>query len=162
MQIWSRSSSLVLHKAAPLLFKACLGQSECKWRCNTITATLFSAMIWVILLSTARCLLVWEASKQVVTHTSWIGLKGHHMQKRVTRSLIVKVFFNFLSKNWCYYSFFFSSTHSGKWLSWIWKPKCSVTTRAARENEMELKTLAINSPPEHIACWCVHCYFCYL
>ena len=30
----------------------------------------------------------------VVTHTSWIGLKGH-MQKRVTQSLIVKVFWTF-------------------------------------------------------------------
>ena len=62
---------------------------------------LFSAMIWVILLSTITLL-----EHKVVTHTSWIGLKGHHhMQKRVTRSLIVKVFWTFSSSS----SFFFFS-----------------------------------------------------
>jgi hypothetical protein len=62
---------------------------------------LFSAMIWVILLSTITLL-----EHKVVTHTSWIGLKGHHhMQKRVTRSLIVKVFWTFSSSSFFFFSF---------------------------------------------------------
>jgi len=62
---------------------------------------LFSAMIWVILLSTITLL-----EHKVVTHTSWIGLKGyHHMQKRVTRSLIVKVFWTFSLSSFFFFSF---------------------------------------------------------